>query len=171
MYHLILIHMINLLKTWQESPNPVNIRHTLSDQALLPLKVSTHSNNIILKSENVFSNLSSNSPPRMLYRKGQSLTLHCECAYLALENTPPKPVLQSLAPPSTISQWLPNKTCSSVFVLDDWLRALVEDLLKLYERHVRVFLFTFSLLLRPFFSATRDARVAQEIQSSKHRTL
>lgn len=70
-------------------------------------------------------------------------------------------------PPSTISQWVPNKTCSSVFVLHDWLQTLVEDLLKLYERRVCVFLFTFSLLLRPFFSTTKDAHVdiEQQIQN------
>lgn len=57
----------------------------------------------------------------MHYWRGQSLKLHCGCGYLGLEKTPADPA--NPHPSSAISQWLPNKTCSSSFVLPDWLQS------------------------------------------------
>lgn len=64
------------------------------------------------------------------------------------KRTPADPAIPHPRP--AISQWVPNKTCSSSFVLPDWLRVLTEDLLKLYEGHVEL-CFLFSSCLALFF--------------------
>lgn len=109
-----------------------------------------HSNKTYLRVETVW--LKRQLPATTHYWRGQSLKLHCGCGYLGLgkkkKRTPADPAIPHPRP--AISQWVPNKTCSSSFVLPDWLRVLTEDLLKLYEGHVEL-CFLFSSCLALFF--------------------
>lgn len=98
-HHLILIKSCIFPQIWSTGiPKSCKYQiHTLWSRSLFSQDI-TPSNKMILKSKSVFLNLSSNSPPRTHYWKGQSLTLHCECAYLGLEKKKPSRIFNPSPP-------------------------------------------------------------------------